>query len=151
MAMRAGNFDPNNPENLAFCSKITGWAPQCGGVSNINIRGNYGNNVVIANNNIASYIDPGGAAIMKEIVQPNFVPTANNPYNFIQGVMSSDNGYMFHSRVDYNFSESTKLYVSYNQQRDDSGIPVMLWWLPPNSQTFPGWLHRRWRLENHFR
>jgi len=138
LSMRAGNFDPNDPENLAFCSKMGGWQPQCGGVSSINIHGDYGNNVPVVGNNIASFIDPGGAAIMNEIVKPNFVPTSSNPYNFVQGVMSSDNGYMFHSRVDYSFSDSTKLYVSYNQQRDDAGIPTMLWWLPPNSQTFPG-------------
>jgi hypothetical protein len=136
MAMRAGNFDPNNADNQAFCA-MGGWLPQCGGISSISIHGN-SPSTTITGNNIAPYIDPSGAAIMKEIVTPNVTPTAASPYNFIKGVTSSDNGYMYRARVDYNFSDSTKLYVSYNQQRDDSGIPTMLWWLPPNSQTFPG-------------
>jgi hypothetical protein len=134
MSMRSGNFDPNAADNMALCS-LGGWLPQCGGIASITPHGT-GSPVAVVNNNIGSYIDPGGAAIMKEIVKPNFIPTASQPYNFVEGVMQYGNGYMWRSRVDYSFSDSTKLYVSYNQQRDDQNIPVMLWWAPPNSEPF---------------
>lgn len=135
-SMRGGNFDPGATDNATLCS-IGGWLPQCGGLTSITPHGT-GSAVTIANNSIASYIDPGGAAIMKEIVEPNYTPDASHAYNFVKGVMQSENGYIWHSRVDLNVSEAMKLYISYNQQHDENGIPVMLWWMPPNEQTFPG-------------
>lgn len=136
MSMRSGNFDPGAADTATLCS-IGGWLPQCGGVASVTPHGT-GAAIPVANNNIASFIDPGGAAIMKEIVKPNFTPDATHAYNYVQGVMQSGIGYMWHARVDYNISDATKLYVSYNQQHDDRNIPVMLWWMPPNEQTFPG-------------
>jgi Carboxypeptidase regulatory-like domain len=134
-SMRAGNFDPNAADNAAFCS-IGGWLPQCGGINKVSLNGV---DVPIANNDISAYMDPGSQAILKMIPHANVDPvTTPGHYNYVTNVLNSENGYMWHSRVDYNFSESSKLYLSYNQQHDQAGIPVMLWWAPPTEVPFPG-------------
>jgi hypothetical protein len=139
-SMRAGNFDPTAKDNARLCS-LTGdpywaWMPQCGAINSVYLNGQ---NHDITNSDISSYMDPGGMAIMKMIPQANVDPvTTAGHYNYVTNAMNTENGYMWHSRVDYNFNESTKLYVSYNQQHDQAGIPVMLWWAPPTEVPFPG-------------
>ena len=139
-SMRAGNFDPNASDNAHLCS-LTGdpywaWMPQCGAISSVYLNGQ---TLPITNSDISSYIDPGGAAIMSMIPHANVDPvTTPGHYNYVTNAMNTDNGYMWHTRVDYNFNDSTKLYVSYNQQHDEVGIPVMLWWAPPTEVPFPG-------------
>jgi len=91
----------------------------------------------ILNNNIGGYIGAGAKAYEQIFPRANTVPTAANPYDYVKSVIALDNGWMFHGRGDYNFNETTKLNVSYNQQRDQSNVPVMLWWNPGNSIFYP--------------
>lgn len=139
--MRKGIFDPTTPDNAALCSHISGWTPQCGGSVGSFIptgAGATGPYVATTDNIIPGYAqDPGGKAILNMMPLPNFTPTSANPYNFVLPLTSSRNGYMGHGRVDYNFNENTKLYISYNQQSETDAVPVMLWWQPPNSVPYP--------------
>src|ERR1019366_10715588 len=41
------------------------------------------------------------------------------------------------SRVDYNISDNTKLYVRYNMQRETQQFPVGLWWRNGNQVPYP--------------
>ncbi|ABF39903.1 hypothetical protein Acid345_0900 [Candidatus Koribacter versatilis Ellin345] len=129
-SMRAGNFDMSAADNAHFCG-VGGWLPQCTPITSIN-------GTTVNNGDISSFVDPGGAAIMKMIPAANADPATNGGHNFITNAMNTKNGYMWHSRVDYSITDSTKLYVSYNQQNEVAGIPVMLWWAPPTEVPFPG-------------
>lgn len=89
-------------------------------------------------------IDPNGGPIMGGIIQPTgidpgvaaftrFWPAANHTataipatatttgaasqgYNYVHPVVDPTNGYQIHSRVDENFSDNLKLYVTYNYE-----------------------------------
>ncbi len=83
-------------------------------------------------------MDPAGLAFMAMIPHANRTPTVGDPHNYYLEPVLAHNGLMEHSRVDYNFSDNTKLYISYNYQRESSFTPVMLFWQPPESVYFPG-------------
>jgi hypothetical protein len=82
-------------------------------------------------------MDKAGLAIMSMIPHANRTPTVADPHNYYYEPVLAHNGIMEHSRVDYNFSDNTKLYVSYNYQRESSFTPVMLAWQPPESVFYP--------------
>jgi hypothetical protein len=76
--------------------------------------------------------------MVKLIPQPNHTPTASADYNWVLPLINTNNGYMFHAKVDYNLNDRNKLYVSYNQQHELYGSPVMRWWIPGNAIETPG-------------
>ena len=55
--------------------------------------------------------------------------------NYLNEVVFNQNMYQWYSKVDYNISDSTKLYVRYNLQRERQLFPVGLWWR--NAQQVP--------------
>jgi hypothetical protein len=83
-------------------------------------------------------IDPGAAAILSQVPLPNADPAQTGGFNYVQVENVDQNAFTLHPRVDYNLSESTKLYVTYNMQRETDASPIHLWWTPPNSIPFPG-------------
>ncbi len=126
LSERAGKFDPTLPDNAAACNAMASWVSggyRCQQFSAIPTTPN-----PILNDDISAYIAPGAKALLNEIPVPNFVPTGNLDSNFVQTLLNTTNGYMFRTRVDYNFSDNLKLYVSYNQQHDLYGSPIMRWW-----------------------
>jgi hypothetical protein len=82
--------------------------------------------------------DMGGQALMNAMPTPNADPTKNGGFNYIQPENLDQNAFTFHPRVDYNMSENSKLYVTYNMQKETDNSPVHLWWTPPNSIPYPG-------------
>ena len=140
LSERAGLFDPTLPDNAAVCAAV---APsiisdgrRCTTFNSISTAS--GTVTGITNEDISAYIGPGAKALLKLIPLPNHTPTSAQDYNWIKTVMNSNNGYIFHTRVDYNFNDSTKLYVSFNQQHELYGSPVQRWWLPGNAIDWPG-------------
>jgi len=109
----------------------------CKPVTSITTNENGGTTHAIVGSDISAYIAPGAKAYEQIFPHANAVPTGANPYDYVKSVIAHDNGWMFHGRGDYNFNETTKLNVSYNQQRDKSNVPVMLWWNPANSIFYP--------------
>jgi len=83
-------------------------------------------------------LDPGAAAILSQVPMPNANPALTGGYNYVQVENVDQNAFTLHPRVDYNLSENTKLYVTYNMQRETDASPIHLWWTPPNSIPFPG-------------
>jgi len=105
-AMRNGDFSDS-----AYISQLNGFA----------ITGKPGGskftNGVINNPNL---IDPNGQRLMNVYPLPNVDPSANGGFNYVNASTRYSNMLQFRGRVDYNITDSTKLYVSYNRQTDSA-------------------------------
>jgi hypothetical protein len=58
----------------------------------------------------------------------NVDPKLNNGYNFISSTTHSDNLWQFRPRVDWSINDNTKVFVSYNTQRDLNHDNSTAWW-----------------------
>jgi hypothetical protein len=148
MSMRGGDFSSTVADNAALCAGASGGNSGQVFCQNLGTNLNYfdqagsqspsgvGQTGVIP----TSAQDPGGMVLMNTIPQPNADPTQTGGFNYIQPENLDQNGFTFHPRVDYNMSENSKLYVTYNLQKETDNSPVHLWWTPPNSIPYPGGL-----------
>src|SRR6266542_659136 len=139
LSMRQGLFDPNLADNKALCSAIVSSpmnTDRCQPVTSIDTVNGYVGG--ITNSDISNYIAPGAKALLGLSPKPNHVPTAAANYNYVQELLNTNNGYMFHTRADYSFNDSTKLYVSFNQQHELYGSPIMRWWAAGDSIPYLG-------------
>jgi hypothetical protein len=59
---------------------------------------------------------------------PNVDPKLNNGYNYISSTTHSDNMWQFRPRLDWSINDNTKLFVSYNTQRDLNHNNSTAWW-----------------------
>lgn len=137
VGMRNGDFTMNGEGNAALCPNgfsASSWPPMCAtpiGVAQ--------NGTTIANGIIsANQMDAGGKAIMSMIPLPNANPLTNNGYNYVQQLITNQNGSIFKTRWDYNLSDNTKFYVNYQNQRQTDEVPVHIWWIPSFSAALPG-------------
>src|SRR5207237_7782931 len=76
-----------------------------------------------------SLIDPNSLAYMKLFPQPNTNPAANSTgsnYQYFKGVPT--NRWEYRLRLDYNISERTKLFLSWNVQHEGDLSPINVWW-----------------------
>ena len=64
---------------------------------------------------------------MKLYPAPNADPNANGGYNWVNDLTFTQNNHQWMTRVDYNISDSTKLFVRYNLQRENQPFPMQLW------------------------
>lgn len=147
---RQGNLDPNVGANRENCNALreasgskTTFQYRCGAWDGTNFTA-FSN--LIANGqlyqNVAGqlpFIGPAAAYYLAMTPEPNRTPTISSPYNYIQNISNYENGYMLHGRVDYAFSDMTKLYVTYNKQNDDMGLQSgVQYFTPGNAIPFPG-------------
>jgi Carboxypeptidase regulatory-like domain len=142
LSMRQGFFSHDAalyPDNAALCTALSGgWHPGCSEFSSFN-RQQWSDSVSTPNSDISQYLDPSMVNWVNAMLPaPNADPLQTEGYNYLQVVTNYRDGWMWHARVDHSFSDSTKLYVSYNQQSDRSIIPVMQWWTPLPAVPFPG-------------
>lgn len=87
----------------------------------------------------SSMMDPGGLSIYKLFPHANATPTvANSGANYINQIVQNQNGWQFNGRIDYNWNDNNKFYISYNRQAEDNQMPVNLYWIPANSVPYPG-------------
>ena len=82
-------------------------------------------------------IDPNMQALMKLYPAPNADPNATGGYNYVQSEIFNQNNIQWTSRVDYNISDNTKLFVRYNMQRETQQFPVGLWWRQSDQVPYP--------------
>ena len=141
--MRKGDFSASAADNAAFCGTGKPWVMCPLGKD---LTGTLPDGSTVPASGIISpgLFDRGGKAMLGMIPAPNADPTLTpGGVNYILPYTTNQNGWILHSRVDYNVSERTKLYVSYNTQRETDQVPVHLWWQPANSVPFPGGMSSR--------
>jgi hypothetical protein len=76
-------------------------------------------------------------ALMNLLPAPNADPNQTGGYNYVQAEVFNQNNTQWTSRVDYNISDSTKLFVRYNYQRETQLFPVGLWWRNSSQVPYP--------------
>jgi hypothetical protein len=73
---------------------------------------------------------------------PNVDPRSNNGYNYITSTTHSDNMWQLRPRVDWSINENTKLFVSYNIQRDLNHDNGTVWWGTNPAVPYPSPLNQ---------
>lgn len=139
MAERTGDFSVANLD-----AQLCGARPD--GMPNPNVNyamcngENYlANGQSINNGQVQQYADPGGAALLNWLPLPNANPFVNvSGYNYIQPVVQTQNGSIFHSRVDYSIDDRNSIYVSYGRQSQITQDPVSLNYIPNDATLYPG-------------
>jgi hypothetical protein len=84
-----------------------------------------------------SDLNPNMIALMNLLPAPNADPNQTGGYNYVQAQIFNQNNTQWTSRVDYNISDSTKLFVRYNYQRETQLFPVGLWWRNGSQVPYP--------------
>ena len=82
-------------------------------------------------------LNPNMLALMKLYPAPNADPNATGGYNYIKSAIFNQNNTQFVTREDYNISNSTKLFVRYNYQKETQQFPVGLWWRQSDQVPYP--------------
>jgi len=89
------------------------------------------------NGNLSSLVDSNMLALMKLYPGPTSNPSTTGGYNYVQAETFNQNNTEFKTRVDYNISDSTKLFVRYSRQREVQQFPVGLWWRNGSQVPYP--------------
>jgi len=106
-------------------------------------NGTLDQNGVPVNGGMLNTINPATATFTKLYPTPNITPQpangyASTGYNWAKNVMASNNGFQLHGRVDENFSETLKLYGTYNWEKVNSQAPLNnIYYNPPNTVPYP--------------
>jgi hypothetical protein len=116
--MRSGDFSP------AELAKLGTKTASGGPPGQINAR-----NLALYPGGIIpqSAMDPSMVALMKLYPMPNTDPNTSGGYNWTTDLTFNQPNHQWMTRVDYNISDSTKLFVRYNLQREQQPFPVQLW------------------------
>ncbi len=72
--------------------------------------------------------DPGGKALLNVFPMPNADPAATGGYNYVDNLLVDQPNRQFLTRVDFNISDNTKMFVRYNYQRETQPWVIGLWW-----------------------
>jgi hypothetical protein len=135
--MLAGNFGPT-AANLAMCPSgfTKSDSTLCAAVTGFASNGTALTNAA----NISQYINPQVVSLLKAYLPAaNTTPSAANGFaNYFLAYSSQHNGYLFRNRLDYNLSDNTKLYASYQYGNDNTTSLAHMWWNPGSSVAYPG-------------
>jgi hypothetical protein len=139
MAERNGDFSLASLNNQLCGARPDGLAnpnsikPMCNGENYLP------NGTAVANGNLAGLGNPSGIALMNWLPLPNADPFSGSAgYNYIQPVLQSQNGSMFHARVDYTISENNRLSLAYGRQAQITQDPAAYGYVPGASVLYPG-------------
>ena len=86
----------------------------------------------------ASQLDPNSAKILALMPQPNVNPaTSSTGFNYEIFEHPPVNRWELRLRGDYNISDRTKLFFSFNHQLEHDQNPISIWWSIPGSLPYP--------------
>ena len=85
-----------------------------------------------------SMLDPNSAILLKLFPKSNTdVTKSATGTNFQYFVGPPQNRWEYRLRADYNITAKTKLFVSWNTQREGTSSPISIWWQIPGSLPYP--------------
>jgi hypothetical protein len=119
-AMRQGDFS-----DATYLSHLNGYA----------VTGVPGGSH-FTNGKITGAPDPNGQILLNVYPLPNEDPTKLQGFNYANGETRYSNMLQFRGRVDYNISDSLKLYVSYNHQTDNALNSLDVLWGPGGTNSW---------------
>jgi hypothetical protein len=73
-------------------------------------------------------IDPGGQVLLNLFPSPNANPGQTGGWNYVDNLLVDQPNRQLLARVDWNISDSTKMFVRYNYQRETQPFVIGLWW-----------------------
>ena len=76
----------------------------------------------------AGLIDPGGRVLLNAFPLPNADARETGGFNYVDRVLFDQNGSQLLTRLDFDVSDNTKLFLRYNRQRERQPFPIGLWW-----------------------
>ena len=120
--MRQGNYSESELAKLG----------NAGYQATSNVSGNYPGGIVPA-----SEITSFGKAMMNLYPAANANPLVTNGFNYIAVTTKPQNAYQLRPRIDFSINDNTKLFVSYNRQRDTAYYTDTLWWRPNPTVPYP--------------
>jgi hypothetical protein len=82
-------------------------------------------------------IDPNMLALTKLFSAPNANPNSTGGYNYVQSEIFNQNNKQWVIRSDWSVSDTTKVFVRYNYQREVQQFPVGLWWRNTDQVPYP--------------
>lgn len=82
-------------------------------------------------------IDPGGQILLNLYPQPNIDPATTGGYNWVENIVNEQPNHQFLTRLDFNMSDNTKMFVRYNLQRETQPFVYGLWWRYAGEKTTP--------------
>ena len=130
--MMAGNFTPAYLASLGpgFAASRSAGAQ--------NLTKGQGPTVAPGGQIPASAIDPNSAAILKLMPTPNVDPTTSSTGTNYQYFNNTPvDRWELRLRGDYNVSDKTKLFFSWNHQLEHDMNPISIWWQIPGSLPYP--------------
>jgi len=131
--MFAGNFSPSYLATFGPYVK-NNW----GGSYESSLGGNAGASNFPGGMIPASMLDPNSAIIWKTYPKPNADPTANTQgANYQYLVNPPQNRWELRLRGDYNISDNTKVFFSWNRQDEQDQSPINIWWQVGGSLPYP--------------
>lgn len=92
---------------------------------------------------LPNLIDPNMQALMNLYPHANADPDATGGFNYVQAQIFNQNNRQFTTRVDWNISDNTKVFVRYNYQREVQLFPVGLWWRQSDQVPYPSSIQGR--------
>ncbi len=136
--MESGNFTPSGAGNAALCpngfsSTATNWCNDLSGSVAPDGTAITGGSIP------GQYLDPGAAALMKLFPTANINPaTTPGGYNYYLPISTQQNGYVWRARVDYNLSDNTRAFVTYQTGNNSSVQLAHIYYNPSYAVLYPG-------------
>lgn len=137
--MLAGNFSPDYLKSLGLtgpsaavpCGDSSAWnyANYCGTAS--------GQSQVSGGVINSSAIDTNALALAKLFPKPNQDPAAHGGYNYAFLDNAPVNRWEYRIRADYDATDNTQLYVSYDRQNEKDLNNIGVWWEPGDTLPYP--------------
>jgi len=130
--MMQGNFSPTYLKSLG-----PSWAANYGG-DNVALGGNAGASNFPGGMIPSNMLDPNSAIMYKTMPALNADPTSNSAgadYRFLDA--PPQNRWELRLRGDYNISDNTKLFFSWNRQDETDDNPINVWWWLAGALPYP--------------
>ncbi len=145
--MLAGDFTNDNADNQALCpasaTNPTGFsATITGRFCNDPTGSVMPDGYVLPDGHVPTrYLDPGAAALASFWPKANANEANTGGYNYFLPIDNTNNGWLYRLRADYNFNDSNKFFIAYQQAYTgelSQGNGAHIYWTPGNSIPYPG-------------